>query len=71
MGAESSRRYNRDQAKSLAEGIQRILARVNLKYTPSWLISELHEASHKAQCIQYEFEMVMKGVQRSSITRRL
>jgi len=61
MGSESARRYNRNQAKSLVQGLQRILNRINKVYTPNWLISELSEASHKAQCIQHEFEMVMKG----------
>lgn len=59
MGAESARKYNRDQAKSLALGIQRIIDRINRKYTPNWMISELNEANHKAQCIQHEFEREM------------
>jgi hypothetical protein len=61
MSAESARRYNRDQAKHLAEGIQRILDRINRKNTPIWMLKELDAASRKAQCIQHEFEIVMKG----------
>ena len=61
MGAISARKYNRDQAKNLSAGIQRILDRVNRKYTPMWMLLELNEARHKAQCIQGEFERVMRG----------
>ena len=61
MGAESARKYNRDLAKNLSSGIQRILDRVNRKYTPTWMLIELDDAGHKAQCIQHEFEMVMRG----------
>ena len=61
MGAEAARKYNRDMAKNLSAGIQRILDRVNRKYTPTWMLLELDEARHKAQCIQGEFERVMRG----------
>ena len=61
MSGISARKYNRDMAKNLSAGIRRILDRVNRKYTPTWMLLELIEAEHKAQCIQREFEMVMKG----------
>ena len=57
----AARKYNRDQAKHLASGIQRILDRLNRKYAPMWLLSELMDANHKAQCIQQEFERIMEG----------
>jgi len=60
MGAKSARAYNRNQAKYLVDGLQRILDRINRKYTPYWMLSELYEANHKAQCIQQEFERVME-----------
>jgi len=60
MSAISARKYNRNQAKHLVDGIQRILDRINRKYTPIWMLKELMEANHKAQCIQREFEMVMR-----------
>jgi hypothetical protein len=60
MSAEAARKYNRDQAKSLADGIQRIIDRINKKYTPFWMHLELREASHKAQCILQEFERIMR-----------
>ena len=61
MGATSARRYRRDQAKSVADGIDRILKRINKKYTPHWMMYELREAQHKSQCVVGEFEQVMKG----------
>jgi len=35
MGAKSARAYNRNQAKSLVDGLQRIIDRINPKYTPA------------------------------------
>ena len=61
MSAEAARQYNRQQAKSLSDSIQRILNRVNRKYTPTWMLVELEDANHKAQCIQQEFERIMQG----------
>ena len=61
MGAESARRYNRNQAKRVVDGIGRIINRINPKYTPYWMRSELDIIYHKAQCIQREYEMVMRG----------
>jgi ABC-type transport system involved in cytochrome c biogenesis ATPase subunit len=61
MGAETARQYNRNMAKNLSAGIQRILDRINQKYTPLWMLAELEEARHKAQCIQQEFESIMRG----------
>jgi len=60
MGAKSARAYDRNQAKFLVEGLQRIIDRINPKYAPYWLLKELDAASHKAQCIQEEFEWIMK-----------
>jgi hypothetical protein len=59
-GAASARRYNRDEAKHLADGLDRILDRINRKTTPIWMLKELDVASRRAQCIQREFEMTMK-----------
>jgi len=59
MGAKSARAYNRNQAKFLVEGLQRIKDRISLK-SPHWLLKELSAATHKAQCIQEEFEWIMK-----------
>ena len=61
MGAKSARAYNRNQAKNLVMGLQRAIDRLNPKYTPYWLIKELAEDIHKAQCIQEEFERIMRG----------
>jgi len=61
MGASSARRYNRNQAKHVVDGVQRILDRLNVKYTPDWLLSELHDLNHTAQCIQGEFQKIMRG----------
>ena len=60
MGAKSAREYNRNQARNLVNGIQRIIDRVNPRYTPDWMLKELDEANHKAQCIHGEFEHIMK-----------
>ena len=60
MGAKSARAYDRNQAKFLVEGLQRIKDRINLKYTPHWLFKELNAAIHKADCIMAEFESIMK-----------
>lgn len=61
MGAKSARAYNRNQAKFLVQGLQRIIDRVNPKYAPFWMLEELDAANHKAQCIQQEFERIMEG----------
>ena len=61
MGAKSARAYNRNQARGLVMGLERIINRVNKRYTPYWLLKELDEANHKAQCILGEFERIMRG----------
>ena len=61
MSGISARKYNRDQAKNLSDGIQRILDRINCKYAPNWMLLELWEARHRAQCIKWEFERVMEN----------
>ena len=60
MGAKSARAYNRNQAKFLVNGLQRIKDRINPRYTPDWLLKELDAAIHKADCILGEFESIMK-----------
>jgi len=60
MGGKSARAYNRNQAKYLVNGLQRILDRINPEYTPRWMLRELYAANYRAQCIQYEFERVME-----------
>ena len=60
MGTEDARRYNRDQAKSMVDGIQRILDRVNRKYTPIWMLVELDHLNYISQCILQEFERVIE-----------
>ena len=54
MSTEASRRYHYNQATSVAESLQRILNRINFRYTPDWLIAELEKSSQTAQCIQAE-----------------
>ena len=61
MGTKAVRQYHRNQAKSVVDGLGRILKRINSTYTPAWMIHELHEAYNIAQCIQAEAERVMKG----------
>ena len=68
MSQEAARRYHYNQAKSVAESLQRILNRINCRYTPMWLMMELRESAHIAQCIQAErrrdmedFEQALKG----------
>lgn len=60
MSTEASRRYNYTQARQLVDSIGRIIERMNPKYTPQWLMTELNASYHKAQCIQREFKMVMR-----------
>ena len=60
MGAKSARKYHRTQAKSVVDSIERILKRVNPKYTPGWLLSELHNSYHVSQCILAERERDMR-----------
>lgn len=60
MGAKSARQYHRNQAKSIVDGIGWILARINRKYIPSWMVHKLYEAYYIAQYIQAEAERVMK-----------
>ena len=60
MSTEAAREYHYNQAKSVAESLQRILDRLNFRYTPSWLIRELKESSHTAQCIQAERRRIIE-----------
>jgi len=59
MGIEAARRSNYYQSKSVVVGIQRIYKRISKKYSPSWLLQELDELNHTAQCVQAEFERQM------------
>lgn len=54
-----SRRYNYEQASRVVKNIERILTRINRANYPCWLITELHDANHNAQCIQGEYKCVM------------
>ena len=60
MSTEAARRYHYNQATSVVESLQRILNRINFRYTPDWLIAELEKSSQTAQCIQAERRRVMK-----------
>jgi len=60
LGAKSARKYHRTQAKSVVDSIERILKRVNPKYTPDWLLAELHNSYHVSQCILAERERDMQ-----------
>ncbi len=60
MGAKSARKYHRNQAKSVADSIGRIINRIKPRYTPQWLLSELHNSYHIAQCMQGERERDMR-----------
>jgi|WetSurMetagenome_2_1015567.scaffolds.fasta_scaffold18530_9 hypothetical protein len=53
---ESSVKNDLERARSLVNGIERILARINKTRVPAWLLEELNDASQKAQCIQYDAE---------------
>lgn len=59
--SNSSRRYNYNQAKSVEDGISRILNRINRNYAPLWMTRELDEIYHTAQCVRGEFRQIMKG----------
>ena len=59
MEAKSVRRYHRSQAKSVADSLGRIIKRLNPRYTPAWLFTELYNSYHTAQCIQQERERDM------------
>ena len=61
MGAESARKYNYNQAKNVANSIGRIIDRLNPRYVPHWMMSELLSSYHMAQCIQEEYLRVMIG----------
>ena len=67
MGTKLALNYHRDQAKSVADCFQRILDRINPKYAPMWLLSELHEYRHVAQCIQAERERDIRRTQSNKI----
>ena len=60
MSGRSARLYNRNKAECVANGIQEIIDRLNVKYTPSWLLTELHDLRHESQCIQAEFQRILR-----------
>ncbi len=60
MSTEAAREYHYNQAKSVAESLQRILNRINFRYAPNWLITELKASSHTAQCIQAERRRIIE-----------
>lgn len=60
MGAESARKYNRNQALRVVNSVQTILDRINKRYTPLWMITELEKIQHNSQCILHEFEQIMR-----------
>ena len=61
MGAKSARKYYQAQARSVVDSIDRILRRINPKYTPNWLYLELHHVYQQSQCILAERERDMQG----------
>ena len=56
MGMESARKYHQSQAKAVTDSLGRIIDRVNPRYTPAWLLLELHNSYHTSQCILSERE---------------
>jgi len=60
LGAKAARKYHQTQAKSVVDSIGRILQRVNSKYTPNWLLLELHNSYHVSQCMLAERERDMR-----------
>ena len=58
MGIESARIHNYQMSESLVSGLQRIIDRLNPRYTPDWLLKELDDLWDKAQCINAEFERI-------------
>ncbi len=61
MSAKAARQYRYEQAKNLAASLERILNRLNYRYSPNWLWDELEEDLRKAQSIQAECRRVMEG----------
>ncbi len=61
MGAESARRNAHERARNLVASLERILGRLNFKYSPNWLWDELEEDLRKAQIIEAECRRVMEG----------
>ena len=58
MGIESARIHNCQMSASVVNGLQRIIDRLNSRYTPDWLLKELDDLWDKAQCINAEFERI-------------
>ena len=61
MSANAARQYNLSQARRVTESIQRIISRINNQYYPDWLIAELNNSLHDAQCIEGEFTKIING----------
>ena len=61
MGPSSARKYRRNQARLVADGIGRIRDRINPKYTPVWMMKELDEIYRRAQGNTKEWEWIMEG----------
>ena len=58
MGIKSARIHNCQMSASVDNGLQRIIDRLNPRYTPDWLLKELDDLWDKAQCINAEFERI-------------
>ena len=59
MGAESARREQRNRAKHIEYGIDRILNRLSEKHTPLWLLAELYDLRRKSQHTIADLEQIM------------
>ena len=61
MSAKTAIQYNLSQARRVTESIQRIISRINNQYYPNWLIVELNNSLHDAQCIEGEYMRIIRG----------
>ena len=54
MSKKAALQYHINQAKGVRISLGYILDRVNRKYTPAWMLAELEQSYHVAQCIESE-----------------
>ncbi len=57
---KSARKYHQNQAKAVVDSLGRIINRVNPRYTPAWLLLELHNSYRTSQHILAERERDMR-----------
>ncbi len=60
MSGASARLYNKNKAKHVADGLQAIKDRMNIGYMPKWFYNTLVDLIHESQCIQGEFERIIR-----------